>query len=325
MLAIMNDQDPNLEPQDPNQPVEPPPKSVGEVLLQLAGVIRGAELAIQSAHHRASGTGFAGDHATLLDELYTLLGEQLDNVVERAIGLTGDSTLGDANTITQAALVFIQQNPVDDADVMGSALKICHAVVNELEQANQELEASGQLTLGLSDLLPELASEHERFCYLLGQRVKMQQMPAPMAMKTAMWQASFKELMKLAGDANQLFRQMGTTKIPGGTVPQYAGDWANHRLGMDQYDPNNAARQGRLEKNVVNQQKASGALPQNFNLNNFKWHQENTPAPPRADPTQMTRPAPPQQIQNQMNSIRPPQMNKIAHLLLKTNSSKKRV
>ena len=57
-----------------------------------------------AAHHVTKGTGFGGDHVNIYGEIYTTLDTDLDGIVEKGIGLTGDETLADpVSSLSMAA------------------------------------------------------------------------------------------------------------------------------------------------------------------------------------------------------------------------------
>lgn len=140
--------------------------------------VKAIELWFHSAHHLTKGTGFSGDHVNLYGMIYTELQEEFDAVAERVLGLTGDEGLLCPKHVTAQALQLLNTYPspvnMSDYDIALSAQQIIMGYCMWENNFHGVLDQQGLLTIGLDDLLSANASNHERYAYLLNQRVKKQ-------------------------------------------------------------------------------------------------------------------------------------------------------
>ena len=140
---------------------------------------KAAELWFHSAHHLTKGTGFAGDHVNLYGMIYTQLQAEFDAVAERALGLTNDETLLCPKHILSGTSALLQHYPstsnMSDHDIASAAYALVVDYCKWENNFHDRLDEAGMLTIGLDDLLSANASNHERYAYLLQQRLKKQQ------------------------------------------------------------------------------------------------------------------------------------------------------
>lgn len=143
---------------------------------QYSAMLRGMQLWYHAAHHVTRGTGFFGDHADLYGKLYEELTGDFDNAVEKAVGLTNDEEMACPICITKLASQVLEKFP---SPVSLSSLAIASTALemekyhNELVTAIfHELEETGNLSLGLDDMLMATVNDHEGYIYKLQQRVK---------------------------------------------------------------------------------------------------------------------------------------------------------
>ena len=145
-----------------------------QIFRQWIGMHRAMIAWYHAAHHVTKGTGFGGDHVSIYGEIYTQLDEDLDGIVEKGIGLTGDETLADPVSSLSLAATKLTQYPAaanQSANTIAcSAFEISKSYVQFLEQTYHQFEASGCMSLGLDDLLQSLANQYETYVYLLQQR-----------------------------------------------------------------------------------------------------------------------------------------------------------
>jgi DNA-binding ferritin-like protein len=150
--------------------------TLAEYLKAYIAAFRAAHLWFHSAHNVARGTGFAGDHVLLYGEIYQAFQEDIDVIIEKAIGLTGNESMACPISITQDALIIMkgytepwQLDPLGIA-AMGERL------VNDFLELSTEmfvaLENQGELSLGLNDFIMAHANKYETYIYLLRQRIK---------------------------------------------------------------------------------------------------------------------------------------------------------
>jgi DNA-binding ferritin-like protein len=149
-----------------------------KIMSELACTVRALQLWFHGAHHVSKGTAFIGDHVNLYGAIYEKLGDELDTIVEKAIGIGEDESVACPTILTSKALELLLQYP-SPAGLKSLALVSCAKTLMKgylrfLEHVSEELEASSELTLGLDDFLAASANGHETFVYLLGQREKVE-------------------------------------------------------------------------------------------------------------------------------------------------------
>ena len=83
-----------------------------QIFRQWIGMHRAMIAWYHAAHHVTKGTGFGGDHVNIYGEIYTQLDEDLDMIVEKGIGLTGDETLADPVSSLSLAATMLAQYPM---------------------------------------------------------------------------------------------------------------------------------------------------------------------------------------------------------------------
>ncbi len=137
---------------------------------QLLGDLKALQAAYQSAHWRASGTSFFGDHL-LYQELYDTVSDELDEVAERSLGITGVGEIVEPesllNIASQSLKTLTIHGELEDMmlDAENKFLQRCSYMI-------KTMSAAGELTDGTEDLLQGICSSHEKHIYLLSSRVK---------------------------------------------------------------------------------------------------------------------------------------------------------
>ena len=143
------------------------------IFRQWIGMHRAMIAWFHAAHHVTKGTGFGGDHVNIYGEIYTTLDEDLDQIVEKGIGLTGDESLADPVSSLSMAAGLLAQQPASanqDAETIAcNAFEVIKYYVKSIESIYAQFEACG-MSLGLDDLLQGLANQYETYVYLLQQR-----------------------------------------------------------------------------------------------------------------------------------------------------------
>lgn len=143
------------------------------IFRQWIGMHRAMIAWFHAAHHVTKGTGFGGDHVNIYGEIYTSLDEDLDQIVEKGIGLTGDESLADPVSSLSMAAGLLAQQPASanqDAETIAcNAFEVIKYYVKAIESIYAQFEACG-MSLGLDDLLQGLANQYETYVYLLQQR-----------------------------------------------------------------------------------------------------------------------------------------------------------
>ena len=144
-----------------------------QIFRQWIGMHRAMIAWYHAAHHVTKGTGFGGDHVNIYGEIYTQLDEDLDMIVEKGIGLTGDETLADPVSSLSLAATKLAQYPAaanQDAETIAShAFALSKEYISFIESIYSQFETCG-MSLGLDDLLQGLANQYETYVYLLQQR-----------------------------------------------------------------------------------------------------------------------------------------------------------
>ena len=149
---------------------------ISDLLLAYIACTKATEMWFHAAHHVAKGKGFAGDHNILYSKIYNLLGEDLDSLVEKGIGLYEEEQLACPILISNLAAKMICNfdSPVNrnDHEIACIALDVLIYHLNHLESLYYQLEHSSKFTIGFDDLLASMANEYERYIYMLKQRIK---------------------------------------------------------------------------------------------------------------------------------------------------------
>lgn len=145
-------------------------------LSQYIGMLRAMHLWFHGAHNTVRGAAFAGDHTSLFGKIYLAIQDEIDDAIEKAIGVTGDAGLGCPIHITKTALQVMGNYPsppaVTSLAMAAVGLEMEKHYLEMVEQMFKELEAAGSLSLGLNDFLAASANAHEMHVYHLQQRVK---------------------------------------------------------------------------------------------------------------------------------------------------------
>ena len=148
--------------------------TLSEVLADWLGRLRAIQLWFHTAHIVVSGPSFAGDHVNLYGRIYTEIQEALDADIEKAVGVTGDVSVACSHKLVEIAHEVLEKYPspsvLDAETVASTALKMVHDHIGFVEQTFEDLESSGELTLGLNDHLAAQANTFESYVYLLRQR-----------------------------------------------------------------------------------------------------------------------------------------------------------
>jgi DNA-binding ferritin-like protein len=124
----------------------------------------------QNSHWLSKGKPFYGDHL-LFERLYNSALKDLDLAAEKFIGVLGEECLDyqlQADLLNKVLLKFKQL----EGKPMEMSLAIEKEFLKFSEGAYKGFEEEGCLTLGMSDLLAEIASKREESVYLLRQALK---------------------------------------------------------------------------------------------------------------------------------------------------------
>jgi len=152
--------------------------TLDHALKQYIAVIRAGLLWFHGAHLASRGAGFSGDHTLLFTEIYEYYEDQLDAIIEKAIGLTEDECYSSPTKTTEMALAILKGMPEPhQSNALASVtfgLQFEEMYIEFVEDMFEMFENSGELSLGLNDFLAADANKHESFVYKLRQRSKTQ-------------------------------------------------------------------------------------------------------------------------------------------------------
>ena len=147
-----------------------------QVFRQWIGMHKAMIAWFHAAHHVTKGTGFGGDHVNIYGRIYTELEEDFDEIVEKALGLTGDETLADPISILTTAAQQLSRYPAPAnlcaEDIAFNAFELAKMYVSFIDQTYNQFESSGTMTLGLDDQMAAFANDYEVYVYLLQQRTR---------------------------------------------------------------------------------------------------------------------------------------------------------
>ena len=129
----------------------------------------------QHAHWISKGEPYYGDHL-LFERLYGTLGEQIDSLAEKMVGVGGDHFVC-VKTVMGITAKILSHVPEMDKNTLGyemvqTSLKLEKMFLTYTKNLYSKMKEDGSLTLGFDDMLMSLYNEHEGNVYLLGQRVK---------------------------------------------------------------------------------------------------------------------------------------------------------
>ena len=138
-------------------------------LLHALACLRLAYLSHQNSHWQARGEPFYADHQ-LYARLYESAAKDVDSLAERIAGLFGGDTI-DLGDQVQSLLACQECTLVmAEAGALERAVAVEEHALECIEDAYDTAATSGTKTLGLDDLLMQIASSREEAMYLLRQR-----------------------------------------------------------------------------------------------------------------------------------------------------------
>jgi DNA-binding ferritin-like protein len=139
----------------------------GKICALYVASLKAIALIHQHNHWTAKGIAFYGNHL-MYERVYNDTLKNLDAAAEKFIGLFGAPCLDyelQANLLRQVLLKYesLESDPVQ----MG--LQVEKDFLKFSQDAYNCFEEEGKLTLGLDDMIMEIASKREEVCYLLQQ------------------------------------------------------------------------------------------------------------------------------------------------------------
>ena len=140
-----------------------------KALCTLLACLQAVRLQHQNGHWVAKGCSSYSDHE-MLQRLYEDMDEEIDVLGERIIGLCDHDPMVDH--MLDKACKFVRKWSTRLECPIERSLMAEKFLLQVLESLANHIDRHGQMTMGLSDLLEEIASLHEEHCYLLKQRLK---------------------------------------------------------------------------------------------------------------------------------------------------------
>jgi len=138
----------------------------GEMLAEYVGMLQGLTVVHQTAHWTAKGDNYYGEHL-LFDRLYENVEEDLDVAAEKLIGVFGSKFM-DPKKHAEYTKTFVDE--CDTKDLTERSLEAEIAFLSFSEEVYDKIKESGDMTLGLDDMIMGIASRHEENVYLLKQQ-----------------------------------------------------------------------------------------------------------------------------------------------------------
>ena len=154
--------------------VKPEEDALVENMGNVIAMLRAMHMWFHAAHHVSYGMPFGGDHFSLYDKIYTGIQEEIDDFIERAIGLSGKQEVACPVGIIGEAHRILKEFPspakIEGCEMAEGGRTIVKVYLELLDQVSMNIEDAGQMTRGLDDLIASSASVHEGYYYLLNQR-----------------------------------------------------------------------------------------------------------------------------------------------------------
>lgn len=147
----------------------------GPELARLAACAQAVDSWFHAAHLATSGVGFAGDHGLTYEAVYDRAGGVFDSLMERAIGLSGESSLASPWDVLERARYCVESWPMATGpaeSIAAGAVTVCDAFISRVKDATEALRDAGTLTQGTDNLLAQAADDFEGFAYKLRQRAR---------------------------------------------------------------------------------------------------------------------------------------------------------
>lgn len=137
------------------------------ILCGLLAVLRGLAWCHLTSHWQAGG----GDHL-LFERLYDKVNSEIDPLAEKLVGTFGPTAVDPVEQAQKMAQMVGYLSKVD-GNMFERSLMAEQGLQVMLKKALDALEALGQLSLGMDDLLRTMANGHETHIYLLQQKLQL--------------------------------------------------------------------------------------------------------------------------------------------------------
>jgi DNA-binding ferritin-like protein len=142
----------------------------GSEFTRLLGAIELLFCVHQHNHWESQGPSSYSDHL-LFERLYTTAREDMDKLAERSVGLFGVDSVRYLKVHQQLMELTMERGaPVFNGEIIARAIALESKVLEIVNALIDSLVSKKEMTHGLEDLLPEIASHREEALYLLNQR-----------------------------------------------------------------------------------------------------------------------------------------------------------
>lgn len=138
----------------------------GKLLSEYVGMLRGLAIIHQTSHWLCRGDTYYEKHL-LFERLYNSVSEDLDLAAEKLIGVFGVKFLDPQEHVEYAKKLVDEYNEKDFTE-RGLAAEV--AFLTFSEELYEKIKESGDMSLGLDDMIMSIASNHEENIYLLKQQ-----------------------------------------------------------------------------------------------------------------------------------------------------------
>jgi len=138
-----------------------------KVLQMYVAFQRSLYILLQQAHWQNEGESFYGNHL-LFERLYKAAEGDLDTAAEKAVGLYNAETI-DMSSIMPMVQKICDKYSCKDGNYIKTCLNAYQDFIKFAKNAYDSLKESGDLTLGLDDMIMSQASNAETAIYLLKQ------------------------------------------------------------------------------------------------------------------------------------------------------------
>ncbi|MFZ4768643.1 MAG: ferritin-like domain-containing protein [Ferruginibacter sp.] len=141
----------------------------GEKMAIFAASLRAVAVLHQNAHWICDKTTFYGDHL-LFQRIYEKTDSHVDTVAEKTVGIFGAEFIKPSFFGKIIAETLEQADSTNLDSLLATSLAAEQALLKQAKELYDELKESGDMTLGIDDLIMSIASDHEENVYLLKQR-----------------------------------------------------------------------------------------------------------------------------------------------------------
>ena len=141
----------------------------------IVSALRALSFTHQINHWVASGDPFYGDHL-LFERLYNQSSGEIDTVAEKSVGLGGSSIMNPSHQVAHEALLMQILCPSNSTlpnseELARRSYEAEMHFMGILDILTKKMEMEGNWSIGVENMLGQIADTHESHVYLLKQRV----------------------------------------------------------------------------------------------------------------------------------------------------------